>query len=391
MPSGSRPSTRSIGVVTTARSDYGIYLPILRQLAADPDVALLIYAGGMHLSPEHGLTVRDIERDGFTIAERVELLLSSATSEGIATSLGLAVIGFARAFTRSRPDVLLVLGDRFEMFAAAAAAAPLRIPLAHIHGGEATEGALDESFRHAITKLSHLHFPAAERYARRIVQMGEAPDRVTVSGAPALDGLRDLPPVDLAAFERAYGVPAAPAPLLVTYHPVTLELDSLPRQIDALLGALDEVRQPIVITDPNADEGGDVIRQRLTEFARGRGDVFRVGNFGPHGYVEAMRLSAAMVGNSSSGIIEAASFGLPVVNVGTRQAGRLHGDNVIDAPCDRAEITAAIRRAVSPEFRAAARAVVNPYDRGGAARIIIERVKAVALDDSLLRKTFHDL
>jgi UDP-hydrolysing UDP-N-acetyl-D-glucosamine 2-epimerase len=386
-----RPAPRAIGVVTTARSDYGIYLPILRQLDRDPDVRLLLIAGGMHLSPEHGMTVRDIERDGFAIAERVELLLSSATAEGIATSLGLAVIGFARAFTRARPDILVLLGDRFEMFAAAAAAATLRIPVAHVHGGEATIGALDESFRHAITKLSHLHFPAAQAYADRIVQMGESPWRVVVSGAPALDDLRDLPPPDAAAFERAFHVPLTPAPLLVTYHPVTLELSSLSMQLDALFGALDDVGLPVIVTDANADEGGDVIRQRVASFAESRPHVHRVANFGRQGYFEAMRLAAAMVGNSSSGIIEAASFGLPVVNIGSRQAGRLRGANVIDVGAERAAIAAAIRRAVSPDFGERLRGARNPYDRGGAARLIVERLKAVALDENLLRKTFHDL
>jgi UDP-hydrolysing UDP-N-acetyl-D-glucosamine 2-epimerase len=319
------------------------------------------------------------------------LLLSSATAEGIATSMGLAMIGFARAFTRARPDLVVLLGDRFEMFAAAAAAAPLRLPVAHIHGGEATLGALDESFRHAITKLSHLHFPAAQTYADRIVQMGESPWRVVVSGAPSLDDLRDLPPVDAASFGRAFGVPASPAPLLVTYHPVTLELGSLPSQLDALFGALDDSGLPVIFTDPNADEGGDVIRQCLASFAQRRSNVYRVGNFGPRGYVDAMRLAAAMVGNSSSGIIEAASFGLPVVNIGSRQAGRLRGANVIDVPPERPAIAAAIRRAVSPDFRERLRSAANPYDRGGAARLIVDRLKSVALDETLLRKTFHDL
>jgi UDP-hydrolysing UDP-N-acetyl-D-glucosamine 2-epimerase len=266
----------------------------------------------------------------------------------------------------------------------------LRIPVAHVHGGEATLGALDESFRHAITKLSHLHFPAAQPYADRIVQMGEAPWRVAVSGAPALDGLRDLPPADAASFERDYRVPLTPAPLLVTCHPVTLELDSLPAQLDALLGGLDDVDLPVIVTDPNADEGGDVIRQRLAAFEKSRPGVYRVANFGRQGYFDAMRLASAMVGNSSSGIIEAASFGLPVVNVGSRQAGRIRGANVIDVGYDRTAIASAIRTAVSPEFRARLHDAANPYDHGGAARLIVDRLKSVGLGDDLLRKVFHD-
>lgn len=355
------------------------------------DARLLLYVGGMHLSPEHGLTVRDIEQDGFAIAERVELLLSSASAEGIAASLGIGVMGFARAFSRTRPDVLVLLGDRFEMFAAAAAATPLRIPLAHIHGGEASTGAIDESFRHAITKLSHLHFASTQAYADRIVQMGEHPSRVIVSGAPSLDGIRDLPPIDTVAFERRFNVPSTLAPLLVTYHPVTLEVGALDAQLDALFGALEDVGLPVVLTDPNADEGGAVIRARADAFARDRQHVYRVANFGRQGYFDAMRLASAMVGNSSSGIIEAASFGLPVVNIGTRQDGRIRGGNVIDTACDRAAIADAIRQATSPAFRSSLRGLGNPYDRGGAARIIAERLSSVPLDESLLRKRFHDL
>lgn len=383
--------SRSIGVVTTARSDYGIYLPILRRIEQEPGLDLQLFVGGTHLSPAHGMTVRDIERDGFPIAERIELLISSSSAEGIATSMGLGMIGFARAFARSRPDVLLVLGDRFEMFAAAAAAAPLRIPVAHVHGGESSTGALDEAFRHAITKLSHLHFASTETYANRIVQMGESPWRVLVSGAPALDGLRELTPPDRAAFEHTYRVTMTPAPLLVTYHPVTLELDDLDAQLDALFGALEEAGLPVVFTDANADEGGDAIRARVDEFARRVPNVYRVGNFGRGGYFDAMRLSSAMVGNSSSGIIEAASFGLPVVNIGTRQDGRLRGDNVIDVGHERTAIAGAIRTATSGVFRERMRSGKNPYDSGGAAPLIVDRLKSVALDGTLLRKAFHDI
>lgn len=383
--------TRRLGVVTTARSDYGIYKPVLQEFSRRDQFDLWIIAGGMHLSPEHGLTIREIEADGFPIADRVELLLSTASAEGVSASMGLALIGFGRAIARLAPDLLLVLGDRFEMFAAAAACAPLRVPVVHLHGGESSTGAIDESFRHAITKLSHLHFAATQAYADRIVQLGESPWRVAVSGAPALDGLSRTPMPDAEAFTKACGVPMQPAPLLVTYHPATLELEQLPAQLDALFGALDDAGLPVLITDPNADEGGTVVRERIRQFTASRPHVHHVANLGHDRYFDAMWLSAAMVGNSSSGIIEAASFGLPVVNIGTRQDGRVRGANVIDTGYERHAIAEAIRRAVGPAFRAGLRDLKNPYDHGGAASVIADRLASIPLDANLLRKTFHDL
>jgi UDP-hydrolysing UDP-N-acetyl-D-glucosamine 2-epimerase len=382
---------RTIGIVTVARSDYGIYLPILRKIQADPELCLHLIVSGMHLSPEFGLTVRAIESDGFPIGERVEMLLSSDSPEGIAKSIGLGMIGFAQAFSRFRPDVLVVLGDRFEMYAAAVAALPFKIPVAHIHGGEITLGAIDDALRHSMTKLSHLHFASTQEYARRLRQMGEEPWRITISGAPGLDNIpviRLLSPEEL---ESRYSLRLQPLPLLVTFHPVTLEYERADWQLGELLAALDSAEMPVVFTMPNADTGGRLMMQRIEAFIRARSWAQKVDNLGSQGYFSLMAIAMAMVGNSSSGIIEAPSFGLPAVNIGTRQTGRVKAANVIDVGYERTEILKGIHQALRPEFRAGLRRLSNPYGLAQASEIIVAKLKDVPLDDRLLVKRFRDL
>jgi UDP-hydrolysing UDP-N-acetyl-D-glucosamine 2-epimerase len=381
---------RTVAVVTVGRSDYGIYLPILRAIQADAELRLHLIVSGAHLSPEFGMTVGAIEADGFEVAERVEVLLSSDSPEGTATSMGLGLIGFSRAFQRTRPDLLVVLGDRFEMFAAALAALPFCIPVAHIHGGEVTYGAMDDALRHAMTKLSHLHFVSTAEYARRVEQLGEDPWRVVVSGAPALDHLHTLTPMPPSEIESRFGLAMTPAPLLVTFHPATLEPGQSEWQTRELLTALDRAALPVVFTQPNADAGGRRIGILIDEFVAAHPLARRVDNFGTAGYFGVMRAAAAMVGNSSSGIIEAASFGLPVVNVGARQAGRVRAANVIDVGNAADEILAGIRRAVAPAFRTGLAGLVNPYGGGRAAAAIVERLRTIPLDDRLRVKRFHD-
>jgi UDP-N-acetylglucosamine 2-epimerase (non-hydrolysing)/GDP/UDP-N,N'-diacetylbacillosamine 2-epimerase (hydrolysing) len=382
---------RTIGVVTVGRSDYGIYLPVLRCLQSDPELRLRLFVGGMHLSPEFGLTVRVIEADGFDIAARIEMLLSSDTPEGIAKSIGLGIVGFAQAWSQNRPDVLLVLGDRFEMMAAALAALPFKIPLAHIHGGEVTQGAMDESLRHSITKLSHLHFVATEESGRRVAQLGEEPWRITVSGAPSLDNLNRVPLLPAGELEVRFGLRLEPAPLLVTFHAVTLEYEQTELQTVELLTALAASGLPVVFTMPNADTNGRIIIRLLKEFVRTHPTAQWVDNLGTEGYFSMMACAAALVGNSSSGIIEAASFKLPVVNIGSRQCGRTRPANVIDVGYAGAEILQGIRRAVAPAFRAGLRDLVNPYGQGQAAPKIVAALKQVELGDRLLRKRFCDV
>lgn len=382
---------RTIGVVTGSRADYGIYQPLLRAIAADPALRLRLYVTGMHLSPAHGLTVAMVEQDGFPIAERIETLTGADGPGDIAQAIGRGVLGFAQAFGRGRPDLLVVLGDRFEMYAAALAALPFQIPCAHLHGGELTEGAIDDALRHSLTKLSHLHFVSTETYARRVRQLGEEAWRVTVSGALALDALHTMPLLTRAELEERFGLDLARPPLLVTFHPVTLEHRQAGAQTDELLAALAEAALPVVLTAPNADTHSSHVRRAIEDFVRRHDDARLVESFGAHGYFSMMALAAAMVGNSSSGIIEAASFKLPVVNIGTRQGGRVRGKNVIDTGGARAEVLAAIRRAVEPAFRAALVDLKNPYSTGEpAAEKVVRRLREIPLDDRLLRKRFQD-
>jgi UDP-N-acetylglucosamine 2-epimerase (non-hydrolysing)/GDP/UDP-N,N'-diacetylbacillosamine 2-epimerase (hydrolysing) len=382
---------RTIGVVTVARSDYGIYLPLLRRVRADERLRLHLIVSGMHLSPQYGLTCRNIEADGFEIAERVEMLLSSDTPEAVSKSMGLGVIGFSQAFARFKPDILVVLGDRFEMFAAALAALPFKIPVAHIHGGELTEGAIDDALRHGMTKLSHLHFVSTEPHAERVVQMGEEPWRVVVSGAPALDHLHGIRLLTKQELEARLGIRMDPPPLLVTFHPVTLEAERTEVYVEELLAAIGRCGMPVLFTMPNADTGNQCITRRVREFLETHPGSCWADNLGTEAYFSLMALSSAMVGNSSSGIIEAPSFCLPVVNVGTRQRGRTRAANVIDVGYGRGEIEEAIRRAVSPGFRDSLKGLVNPYGTGHAAQRILEVLNRTALDDNLLLKRFHDV
>ncbi len=379
---------RTIAVITTSRADYGIYRSLLRRLAAGGEAALKLIAGGMHLRPEYGGTLKEIEDDGFTIAATVDLLGDGDSGLDVAQAMSRGVAGFAEALSRLKPDMAVVLGDRFEMFAAAAAAGPLGVPLAHIHGGELSRGSLDDGFRHAITKLSHLHFAACEQYAKRIRQMGEEDWRVHVSGAPGLDNLDEISPLAGAGLEALIGMALDPPPLLVTCHPATIGDGK--GEIAALLDALDKSARPIVITAPNADAGGRALMAGLKHFAAGRDRVSYVENLGTRGYLGMMAAAAAMVGNSSSGIIEASSFALPVVNIGARQDGRLRSANVIDAPMPN-DIAPALDRALSGDFRDRLSCLENPFRAcRPAADIIYETLSVVALDEKLLNKRFVD-
>jgi UDP-hydrolysing UDP-N-acetyl-D-glucosamine 2-epimerase len=382
---------RTIAVITVARSDYGIYLPILQKIVANRQLRLHLIAAGTHFSKEFGETVKAIESDGFKIGDRVEMLLASDSPEAVAKSMGLGAIGYAQVYSRRQPDILLVLGDRFEMHAAVVAALPFKIPVAHIHGGELTIGAIDDSLRHSMTKMSHLHFVSTESSARRVEQMGEEPWRVTISGAPGLDNLHCVKLLNRAEFTRRFGVQITKHCLLVTYHPVTLEYEHAKRQFRALLAALEEAGQPVLMTLANADTGGRTINQLIHEFAARHPTTQVVANLGTQGYFSAMSLAAAMVGNSSSGIIEAASFKLPVVNIGTRQTGRIHGANVINTGYSKAEILRGIRQACSQEFRRGLDGLLNPYGDGHAADRIVAKLQSVKINDHLIMKRFHDL
>ena len=383
---------RTIGVLTVGRSDFGIYRPVLEAIRDDSELELCLIVSGMHLSPHYGATVEQIEVEGFTVDERVDMLLCSDSPEGIAKSMGLGTMGFAQVYAHSRPDVLLVLGDRFEMHAAALAALPFNIPVAHIHGGEVTEGAMDEALRHAITKLSHLHFTSTEEYAQRVIQLGEEPWRVIVSGAPSLDNLNRMSYLNASGLKERFGLRINEAPLLVTFHPVTLEYTQVDVQTNELLRALHDRGSSVIFTLPNADTGNSVIRQKIASFVKYHPNSAQaVENLGTQGYFSLMKLSAAMVGNSSSGIIEAASFELPVVNIGSRQGGRARGRNVIDVGYNHSEILDGIQRAVAPAMRQSLQGMQNPYGDGHSAERIVSRLREVPLDEKLIVKRFYDL
>jgi UDP-hydrolysing UDP-N-acetyl-D-glucosamine 2-epimerase len=377
-----------VGVVTVGRSDYGILRPILRALAASPALSPALVVAGAHLAPG-ATTVREIEDDGFEMAARVEMNAVDDTPVGVAVAMGLGVQRFAGAYVSAGLDALLLLGDRFEMLAAGVAALPLGLPVIHVHGGELTEGAFDDRSRHALTKLAHLHFVATARSAERVHQMGEQAWRVRVSGAPGLDELVDFTPVPRPELERRIGMTLEEPPLLVTFHPATLEGDAKGQArtlVDALAGA-----GPVVMTAPNVDPGSSDVLDVLRAFAARSRQAVLVESLGHHAYFSLMSVCAAMVGNSSSGIIEAPSCALPVVNVGSRQAGRERAANVIDVPVDTAAIRRAIAHALDPAFRQSLVGMTNPYGEGRAGERIARALPALLSRPDLLHKRFADV
>ncbi|MBI2565683.1 MAG: UDP-N-acetylglucosamine 2-epimerase (hydrolyzing) [Candidatus Schekmanbacteria bacterium] len=389
---GSPRARRRICVVTGGRADYGLLRELLRCLRSTDGVTLQLIATGMHLSPEFGATVRAIEEDRFALDRRIEMLLSSDSDVGAAKSLGLGVLGFADALGELRPDVLVVLGDRFEMLAAAQVAMLLRIPIAHIHGGEATHGVIDDAIRHAITKMAHLHFTANEVYRRRVVQLGERPDRVYTVGAPGLDTIRALELLSRERLEEEIGLRLEHPTLLVTYHPVTLERESPEPAVTRLLAALDAFPQAtVVMTMPNCDTAGRAIARCLQAYAEARPERVRVhASLGALRYLSAIRHADVVVGNSSSGIIEAPFLGTPTVDVGTRQQGRVAADSVVHAADAEEAIVAAIQQALTPEFSALARRCPSLYG-DGTASARIARILCEADLDGILLKGFFDL
>lgn len=382
---------KTVCFFTGTRADYGLLAPLIEAVRGEPDFRVQIVAAGMHLSPEFGLTYRAIEDDGLKIDERVEMLLSSDTEVGIVKSTGLGMIGFADAFRRLNPDWMVILGDRFEAFAAAAAAFLSRIPIIHIAGGEVTEGATDDALRHSISKMAYLHFTATEPYRRRVIQLGESPDRVFHVGALGLDNIRKLQLLSRDELQRRLEFRLDRPYLLVTFHPVTLEHRSSAEQVRDLLDALN--RFPgfaTIFTLPNADADGRVIIELIQEFVRDHREcAVAYHSLGQLVYLSAMQQSAAVVGNSSSGIVEAPSFGIPTVNIGDRQRGRIRVGSILDCGCTTEEIERNIAKAVSPEFSAICRLVRNPYGDGTTAEQIVRVLRSI--NYVCLKKSFHDL
>jgi UDP-N-acetylglucosamine 2-epimerase (non-hydrolysing)/GDP/UDP-N,N'-diacetylbacillosamine 2-epimerase (hydrolysing) len=380
----SAAARRRIGVVTTSRADYShLYWP-LRELAAHPEIELGVFALAAHLAPQFGNTIAEIERDGFPVQARIECLLSSDTDTGMAKTIGLAILGLADALTAWRPDLLLLIADRYEILAPAATALALRIPIAHIEGGEVSQGAIDDQVRNALTKLAHVHFTSTETARLRVIAMGEEAWRVHRAGAPSLDHLRRSTLLDRASLEARLGVQLTPPTIVAAWHPVTILRDTN-AEADAFFDALEGAPGQMVFVYPNADAGGLALIERARALAARRAQTHVFMNLDPVTYWSLLSQADALIGNSSSGIMEAASFALPVVNVGMRQQGRERARNTIDAPADPASIRAALERALQPAFRSSLSGMTNPYGDGTAAATIA-RVLATVLLEGLLVK-----
>lgn len=376
---------RRIGVVTSSRADYShLYWP-LRELQRHPRVELGVFVLGPHLSPEFGLTVAEIERDGFPIQARIECLLSSDTDTGMAKTIGVAILGVADALTAWRPDLLLLIADRYEMLAPAATALAMRIPVAHIEGGEVSQGAIDDAVRNALTKLAHIHFTSTDTARRRVISMGEEPWRVHCAGAPSLDHLRCSTLLTRSALQERLGIELASPTLLAAWHPVTL-LHDTNAEAEALFSALSQTPGQLLFVYPNADAGSYGLIQRTRELAAARPDTHIFVNLDAVSYWSLLGEANVLVGNSSSGIMEAASFALPVVNVGIRQQGRERARNVIDVPAETNTIRAAIARALSAGFRESLAGMANPYGEGAASATIARVLTTVSLQGLLMKQ-----
>ncbi len=380
---------KTIAVITTSRADYShLYWP-LRDLADHPDVDLRLIVMASHLSPEFGSTVREIEADGLPIVARLECLLSSDTDVGMAKSIGVGVLALADTLGAMRPDLLLLIADRYEMLAPAAVALALRIPIAHIEGGERSEGAIDDAVRHALTKLSHIHFTSTFAARSRVISMGEQPWRVHRAGAPSLDHLRRSTLLPREELESRLALDLTQPSIVVAYHPVTL-LSETTAEVDALFDALAALSQPLLFCYPNADAGSRQLVERTEHFLARRKAGRLFVNLPAVHYWSLLRHAQLMIGNSSSGIMETASFALPTVNLGLRQKGRERARNVIDAPADTSAIRAAIDTALSQTFAHSLAGMSNPYGDGHAAGRIVHVLTALPNRDVLLMKQAGD-
>ncbi|MCG8684477.1 MAG: UDP-N-acetylglucosamine 2-epimerase [Desulfobacterales bacterium] len=384
--------TRKIAIVTGSRAEYGLLFWLIKEVQDDSDLQLQLLVTGMHLSAEFGMTYQEIEEHGFHIDEKVEMLLSSDSPVGIAKSIGLGVIGFADAFERLNPDIVVVLGDRFEILAAAQAAMVARIPIAHLHGGEATEGLIDEPIRHAVTKMSHFHFVAAEPYRQRVIQLGESPERVLNYGALGLDSIRRHHLLSKEDLESAIDFKFGKVSFMVTYHPVTLNKKDITPAISNLLEALKKFPDvQIIFTKSNADTNGRIINQMIEDFVGQYPDrCAAYTSLGQLLYFSALQHVSAVIGNSSSGIIEVPVFRKPTVNIGDRQSGRLSAASIIDCHEDAQSIVEAIQKALSPSFSKVCQATKSVYGDGEASVKIKDYLKTAKLDN-ILKKKFYNL
>ncbi len=382
---------RKICVVTGTRADYGLLRWVMQGIKDDPELTLQIIATGMHMSPEFGLTYQAIEQDGFQIDRKVEMLTSSDTPVGIAKSMGLGLIGFADAFNELRPDLIVVLGDRFEIFSAVSAALVARIPVAHLHGGETTEGAFDEALRHSITKMAHLHFVAAEVYRQRVIQLGEQPAQVFLVGGLGIDNIKRMQLLDRAELEASLDFKLGPKNLLITFHPVTLEADAVANQMEELLAALSPLDDTqLIFTLPNADTDSRALIKQVELFVAQHTNARAYTSLGQLRYLSCIAHVDGVVGNSSSGLAEVPSLKKGTINVGDRQRGRLQAVSVINCEPSRESIAAALEQLYSAEFQASLSRVISPYGEGDASEKVVNILKSHDIA-GIVKKTFNDI
>ena len=382
---------RKICVITGSRAEYGLLYWLMKEIDADKDLELQIIVTGMHLSKEFGNTYQQIENDGFSINKKVDISLVSDSEVGISKSMGLAMIGLSGAFNGLKPDLIVILGDRFEIFSAASAAMIAKIPIAHLHGGEATEGAFDESIRHSITKMSHLHFTATNKYKDRVVQLGEQPDRVFNVGGLGIDNINKLKLLSKSDLENVINFSFGEKNILVTFHPVTLENSTAKVQFKELLDSINELQNTkIIFTKTNSDTDGRIINSMIDAYVDDYDNTIAFTSMGQLNYLSALQFMDAVVGNSSSGLLEAPSFNIGTIDIGDRQKGRIKADSVISCLPNKKNIDNALKKLYSKDFQNIVKNVKNPYEKGGASKSILDIIKNFNLDN-ILKKTFYDL
>ena len=382
---------RKICVVTSTRAEYGLLYWLLKEIEADSELKLQLIVTGMHLSPEFGLTYKEIEKE-FKIDKKIEILSSSHTSLDICAEMARIYEKFAPALAELKPDILVLLGDRYEIFGVAGVASIMQIPIAHIHGGETTQGAFDEAFRHSITKMSHIHFAATNEYANRIIQLGEDPSRVFNVGGPGIENIKKLNLLNKDEFEKSIKFKLAKKNILITFHPVTLENSSAREQFNELLNALDELEETnFIFTKANSDTDGDVINKMIDEYvSENPQKAVAFASLGQLRYLSAIKFVDIVLGNSSSALLEVPSFKKATINIGDRQKGRARASSVIDVRPVKEEILAAIKRAYSKEFEQTLKDTINPYDGGNPSKKMVKILKEIKLD-GILKKKFYDV
>jgi len=382
---------RKVCVVTGSRAEYGLLYWLMKEIDADKVLELQIIVTGMHLSEEFGNTYQQIEKDGFTIDQKVDISLTSDTELSICKSMSLGMIGFSDAFNLLQPDLILVLGDRFEIFSAASSAMIWRIPVAHIHGGEITEGVIDEPIRHSITKMSHLHFTATNEYRNRVIQLGENPKTVFNVGGLGIDNINKLKLLNKNDFEKALGFNLLDKNILITFHPVTLEFSTAKNQFQELLNSISKLKNTrIIFTKANSDTGGRIINSMINDYVAEHDNTIAFKSMGQLNYLSALQFVDAVVGNSSSGLLEAPSFNIGTIDIGDRQKGRTKANSVIDCLPNENSISGAFKELYSQKFQSIVSTAENPYGKGGASKRIVKKIRELSLDN-IIKKAFYDL